>query len=176
MSEGWWHDDSRTAPGARPPGLVGRGAHRGRTLVRPAEHRRAGDGGALRFRPAEVSSASAARGFVKSVVEEHARTSPVDERAVMDLMLVVSELVTNAIRHGDGLAGFEVAVEREGLRLRVHDYSDTVPAAAYGPGTLPQTHEGSGYGWPLIIRLTREIRIDRRREGGKTVSVLAPLT
>jgi anti-sigma regulatory factor (Ser/Thr protein kinase) len=94
----------------------------------------------------------------------------------MDLMLVVSELVTNAIRHGDGLAGFEVAVEPGGLRLRVHDYSDTVPSAAFGPGTLPQTHEGSGYGWPLIIRLAREIRIDRRREGGKTVSVLAPLT
>ncbi|KUL69115.1 MULTISPECIES: ATP-binding protein [unclassified Streptomyces] len=144
--------------------------------MRPAEHRPAGDGGTLRFRPAEIGSAASARGFVKSVVEEHARTSPVDERAVMDLMLVVSELVTNAIRHGDGLAGFEVAVEPGGLRLHVHDYSDTVPSAAFGPGTLPQTHEGSGYGWPLIIRLAREIRIDRRREGGKTVSVLAPLT
>ncbi|KAB2976495.1 MULTISPECIES: ATP-binding protein [unclassified Streptomyces] len=144
--------------------------------MRPAEHRPAGNGGTLRFRPAEIGSAASARGFVKSVVEEHARTSPVDERAVMDLMLVVSELVTNAIQHGDGLAGFEVAVEPGGLRMRVHDYSDTVPSAAFGPGTLPQTHEGSGYGWPLIIRLAREIRIDRRREGGKTVSVLAPLT
>ncbi|MGW4084065.1 ATP-binding protein [Streptomyces sp. NPDC004822] len=144
--------------------------------MRPAEHRPAGNGGTLRFRPAEIGSAASARGFVKSVVEEHARTSPVDERAVMDLMLVVSELVTNAIQHGDGLAGFEVAVEPGGLRMRVHDYSDAVPSAAFGPGTLPQTHEGSGYGWPLIIRLAREIRIDRRREGGKTVSVLAPLT
>lgn len=61
------------------------------------------------------------------------------------------------------------------MRLSVHDYSDAVPSAAYGPGSLPRTHEGSGYGWPLIIRLAREIRIDRRREGGKTVSVFVPL-
>lgn len=94
----------------------------------------------------------------------------------MDLLLVVSEVVTNAIRHGGGLAGFEVDLLPEGVRLRVHDYSDAVPSAAYGPGTLPHTHEGSGYGWPLIIRLAREIHIERRRTGGKTVSVLVPLT
>lgn len=94
----------------------------------------------------------------------------------MDLLLVVSEAVTNAIRHGGGLAGFEVALLPEGVRLSVHDHSDTVPSAAYGPGTLPQVHEGSGYGWPLIIRLSREIRIERRRAGGKTVTVLVPLT
>ena len=44
------------------------------------------------------------------------------------------------------------------------------------PGTLPPAHEGSGYGWPLIIRLSREIHIERRRTGGKTVTVLVPLT
>lgn len=93
----------------------------------------------------------------------------------MDLLLVVSELVTNAIRHGGGLAGFEVDLVPEGVRLRVHDYSDVVPSVAYGPGTLPRAHEGSGYGWPLIIRLSREIHIECRREGGKTVSVLVPL-
>jgi anti-sigma regulatory factor (Ser/Thr protein kinase) len=94
----------------------------------------------------------------------------------MDLLLVVSELVTNAIRHGGGLAGFEVALLPEGVKLSVHDYSDAVPSAAFGPGTLPRSHEGSGYGWPLIIRLSREILIEHRREGGKTVGVLVPLT
>jgi anti-sigma regulatory factor (Ser/Thr protein kinase) len=94
----------------------------------------------------------------------------------MDLLLVVSELVANAIRHGGGLAGFDVALVADGVRLSVHDHSDAVPPAAYGPGTLPRAHEGSGYGWPLIIRLSREIHIERRREGGKTVSVMVPLT
>ncbi|MFE5812701.1 ATP-binding protein [Streptomyces sp. NPDC056479] len=115
---------------------------------------------------------------MRSVVEAHGHGSsgPTAEAAVIDLLLVVSELVTNAIRHGRGLAGFEVDPVPEGVRLSVHDYSETVPSAAYGPGTLPQAHEGSGYGWPLIIRLAREIRIEHRREGGKTVSVLVPMT
>ncbi len=94
----------------------------------------------------------------------------------MDLLLVVSEAVTNAIRHGGGLAGFEVALLPEGVKLSVHDYSDAVPSAAYGPGTLPHAHECGGYGWPLIIRLSREIHIERRRAGGKTVTLLVPLS
>jgi anti-sigma regulatory factor (Ser/Thr protein kinase) len=146
--------------------------------VKPAESRPAGGSGTTRTRSAPITSAATARSYVRSVVGEHwcAPSGPASETAVMDLLLVVSELVANAIRHGGGLAGFEVALVPEGVRLIVHDYSDAVPSAAYGPGTLPQAHEGSGYGWPLIIRLSRDIRIERRREGGKTVSVMVPLT
>jgi hypothetical protein len=36
-------------------------------------------------------------------------------------------------------------------------------------------HRGSGYGWPLIIRLARDITIERRPRGGKTISLLVPL-
>jgi anti-sigma regulatory factor (Ser/Thr protein kinase) len=146
--------------------------------VKPAERRPAGTGGTTGTLPVAITSAGAARSHVRSVVEEHWRapSGPASETAVTDLLLVVSELVTNAIRHGRGLAGFQVTLLPEGVRLSVRDYSDTVPSAAYGPGTLPHAHEGSGYGWPLIIRLAREIHIERRREGGKTVSVLVPLT
>lgn len=142
------------------------------------ERRPAGDSRTARTRSVPITSAATARSYVRSVVEEHgySPSGPASERAVMDLLLVVSEVVTNAIRHGGGLAGFEVALLAEGVRLSVHDYSDAVPSAAYGPGTLPQAHEGSGYGWPLIIRLSREIHIERRRAGGKTVTVLVPLT
>ncbi|MFC5220254.1 ATP-binding protein [Streptomyces coerulescens] len=143
----------------------------------PAERRPERDSPMARTRSVPITSAAAARSYVRSVVEERWRpgSGTAGERAVMDLLLVVSELVANAIRHGGGLAGFEVTPLTEGVRLSVHDYSDAVPSAAYGPGTLPLTHEGSGYGWPLIIRLSRDIRIDRRREGGKTVSVFVPL-
>ncbi|WP_079056060.1 ATP-binding protein [Streptomyces caeruleatus] len=146
--------------------------------MKPTERRAAGDRRTVRPRSVPITSAATARSYVRSVVEEHRRvpSGPAGERAVMDLLLVVSEAVTNAIRHGGGLAGFEVALLPEGVRLSVHDYSDAVPSAAYGPGTLPHSHEGSGYGWPLIIRLSREIHIERRRAGGKTVTVLVPLT
>ena len=146
--------------------------------MKPMERRPAGDSRTTRPRSVPITSAATARSYVRSVVEKHGRapSGPASERAVIDLLLVVSEVVTNAIRHGGGLAGFEVALQPEGVRLSVHDYSDAVPSAAYGPGTLPHTHEGSGYGWPLIIRLSREIHIERRRAGGKTVTVLVPLT
>ncbi|MEU6812828.1 ATP-binding protein [Streptomyces sp. NPDC046831] len=125
----------------------------------------------------QVTSAATARAYARSVVQEqwNSATRTAREEDVIDLLLVVSELVTNAIRHGDGLAGFEVVPTDAGVRLAVHDNSDVVPEVAYGPGDLPTAHRGSGYGWPLIIRLAREIVIDRRAGGGKTVSVLVPL-
>ncbi|TXS49320.1 ATP-binding protein [Streptomyces sp. uw30] len=145
--------------------------------MKPAERHPDGDTGTAGTRSVAITSAAAARSYVRSVVGEAWRpaTHRAGETAVMDLLLVVSELVANAIRHGGGLAGFEVTLLSEGVRLSVHDYSDAVPSAAYGPGTLPHPHEGSGYGWPLIIRLSREIHIERRREGGKTVTVFVPL-
>ncbi|HET9383448.1 MAG TPA: ATP-binding protein [Streptomyces sp.] len=100
---------------------------------------------------------------------------------VIDLLLVVSELVTNAIRHGGGLTGFAArpvpdgAPVPDGVRIAVHDRSDVVPPVAYGQGAPPPGHLGSGYGWPLVIRLAREVSVDRRPGGGKTVTVLVPV-
>ena len=126
---------------------------------------------------APITTAAMARAHVRDVVVEqwNSPTRRATEAALIDLVLVVSELVANAIRHGGGLAGFEVTPTREGVRLAVHDNSDVVPAAAFGPGGLPPVHHGNGFGWPLIIRLARDIAIDRRPGGGKTIRVLVPL-
>ncbi|MFJ6074621.1 ATP-binding protein [Streptomyces sp. NPDC093065] len=124
--------------------------------------------------PGAGSGAAAARAYAESV----ARTRwggpgrEVREEDVVDLLLVVSELVTNAIRHGDGLAGFEARPTREGLWIAVHDNSAVVPRAAYA---FPTTHPGGGYGWPLVARLARDVTVDLRAEGGKTISALVPL-
>lgn len=126
---------------------------------------------------APPATAAAARDHARAVVDAHGRArgrSP-HERDLIDLLLVVSELVTNAIRHGGGLVGFEVTPTPDGVRLAVQDRSDVVPPVAYGTGELPALHQGSGYGWPLIIRLSRRISIERRADGGKTIRVLVPL-
>ncbi|MBG0857563.1 ATP-binding protein [Streptomyces spinoverrucosus] len=126
---------------------------------------------------APVHSAAEARACARSVVldEWNSASRTAREQDVIDLQLVVSELVSNAIRHGGGLAGFEAMPTPQGVRLAVQDHSTAVPAAAFGPGDLPRGHHGSGYGWPLIIRLARDIGVERRPEGGKTIRVLVPL-
>ncbi|MFA3873563.1 ATP-binding protein [Streptomyces sp. MMCC 100] len=124
--------------------------------------------------PGAGAGAAAARAYAESV----ARTRwggpgrEVREEDVVDLLLVVSELVTNAIRHGDGLAGFEARPTEEGLWIAVHDNSAVVPRAAYA---FPTTHPGGGYGWPLVARLARDIVVHLRPGGGKTISALVPL-
>ncbi|MFV0137724.1 ATP-binding protein [Streptomyces sp. HMX87] len=127
--------------------------------------------------PDEVTGPAVARAYAEAVVREqwsaHGRR-PRDED-VIDLLLVVSELVTNAIRHGGGLAGFEARPAAEGVWVRVHDYSDVVPEAVYGSAPFPAGHRGNGYGWPLIVRLARELTADRRPGGGKTIGVLVPV-
>ncbi|MEV5492666.1 ATP-binding protein [Streptomyces bobili] len=126
---------------------------------------------------ARVTTAAAARAHVRAMVDAcwNATARPAVERDVIDLLLVVSELVANAVRHGGGLAGFEASPAADGIRLAVHDHSDVVPEAAHGPGALPAGHHGSGYGWPLIIRLARDISISPRPSGGKTISVFVPI-
>ncbi|AQS72389.1 ATP-binding protein [Streptomyces pactum] len=123
--------------------------------------------------PGAVTSAATARAYAESVAR--ARGGPgrgVRQEDVVDLLLVVSELVTNAILHGGGLAGFEVRPTAEGVWVVVHDNSAVVPRAA---SAFPTTHHGSGYGWPLVARLARDIVVDPHPGGGKSISVLVPL-
>ncbi|WP_407700126.1 ATP-binding protein [Streptomyces liliifuscus] len=133
--------------------------------------------GGASMTPVPITTAAMARAHVRAVVLEqwNSPSRRATETAVIDLLLVVSELAANAVRHGGGLVGVEATPTPEGVRLAVHDNSDVVPAAAFGSGGLPPVHLGNGYGWPLIIRLARDITIERRPEGGKTISVLVPL-
>ncbi|MFE2301671.1 ATP-binding protein [Streptomyces sp. NPDC059445] len=123
-----------------------------------------------------ITSAATARDHVRALLREHGRTGGPNPDAVVDLLLVVSELVTNAIRHGDGLAGFDATLTPEGVRLSARDNSDVVPAQAYGTGEIPRTHRTNGYGWPLIIRLSTAVTIEPYPGGGKTIHVFVPLT
>ncbi|MDX2519022.1 MULTISPECIES: ATP-binding protein [Streptomyces] len=128
--------------------------------------------------PVAITTAGAARRHVRAFVGERWRSpsGPPTEAAMIDLLLVVSELVTNAVRHGGGIAGFDVGLTPEGVWLSVRDNSAAVPVDLHGHGALPRVHEGNGYGWPLINRLSREVRVECPAAGGKTISVLVPLT
>ncbi|WP_411105266.1 ATP-binding protein [Streptomyces sp. cmx-4-9] len=92
--------------------------------------------------------------------------------AAIDALLVTSELVTNAIRHGGGIIAFHAALTDGILRLTVSD------ASPHHPIPSPTDHGTSGgYGWPLIQRLTDHIDITPHPHGGKTITTrqrLAP--
>jgi anti-sigma regulatory factor (Ser/Thr protein kinase) len=100
---------------------------------------------------------------------------PAQEADVIDLLLVVSELVANALRHGGGLAGFEMTPLDDGIRLAVHDHSENLPAAACGADAAPAGHRTGGYGWPLVVRLARDVTVEKRPTGGKTITVFVPI-
>ncbi|KUN29721.1 hypothetical protein AQJ23_02915 [Streptomyces antibioticus] len=128
-------------------------------------------------RTAVVTTAAAAREYARTVVREQWDTESrtAREEDVVDLLLVVSELVSNALRHGEGLAAFEATATHDGIQLTVQDHSDVLPDVVHGSGALPQAGQGQGYGWPIIMRLARDIRMERRPGGGKAISVLVPL-
>ncbi|WP_212914564.1 ATP-binding protein [Streptomyces sp. TS71-3] len=90
-----------------------------------------------------------------------------DARLVDDCLLVVSELVTNAVRHGGGLVGFDVTARPGHVTVSVRDRSTTLPS------TIPPTGQWlpGGYGWPMVCRLAKKITISMPPGGGKAIHV-----
>jgi anti-sigma regulatory factor (Ser/Thr protein kinase) len=92
------------------------------------------------------------------------RTHPVVGVDVNDVQLALSELVSNAIRHGSGPVDIELVADAGTLRLNVSDSSDVMPRqpadAGFGPG---------GRGLMLVGKLATGWAADQRPGGGKTV-------
>ncbi|MFF9852973.1 ATP-binding protein [Streptomyces litmocidini] len=86
------------------------------------------------------------------------------------VVLVVSELVTNALRHGGGTCTLDLAARPDGIEVAVHDHSPRAPRMR-----TPDLDVGTGgFGWPLVNRLATTTAVTRRATGGKTVSALLP--
>lgn len=78
---------------------------------------------------------------------------PVDVLVLADAVLVASELVTNALRHGGGLTAFRVALVDDAVEVSASDRSTRPPATQReAVGGAAAT---SGYGWPLVQRIAR---------------------
>ncbi|MFF4321190.1 ATP-binding protein [Streptomyces sp. NPDC001568] len=101
-----------------------------------------------------------------------AADAALDSIAAGDALLVASELVTNAIRHGGGITGFHAALDGDTLRLAVSDASPEHPAAR---SRTERGHPG-GYGWPLVRRLADHVDITLLPGGGKTITAVQRLT
>lgn len=94
---------------------------------------------------------------------------------VADALLVTSELVTNAVRHGGGITGFAAELTDEGLRVEVADASPDLPVAVDSDAETSRVGRIGGYGWALVRRLAKQVSITVH-PGGKSIIALISLT
>jgi anti-sigma regulatory factor (Ser/Thr protein kinase) len=85
-----------------------------------------------------------------------------------DVVLIVSELVTNALRHTHGSCVLTLAVREGVLDIAVTDHSEELPELQRSRGD-----ERGGFGLEIVRGLGGRIRVVPRL-GGKTVHVLLP--
>ncbi|CAM5330234.1 ATP-binding protein [Streptomyces avidinii] len=92
---------------------------------------------------------------------------PVVAAEVADtVILVVSELVTNALRHSGGTCTLALTAHPCGVEVAVHDDSPRAPRMR----TPDLIGSAGGFGWPMVNHLARSTAVVRRPNGGKTVS------
>src|SRR4051794_337858 len=104
----------------------------------------------------DVGGGAGAIGRARAVVTKF-MTDIVAMQRLYDLQLLVSEIVTNAVRHGGARDNehidFRVAVSRDRVRLEVRDpgpgFRDVTPQ-------LPETDRGGGYGLYLVALLAED--------------------
>ncbi|MEU2655059.1 ATP-binding protein [Streptomyces sp. NPDC007325] len=97
--------------------------------------------------------------------------APVDRTAESDAVLVVTELVVNAVRHAGGVRALDLVLDRSGLGIAVTDRAPDPPA----PRTPSLTGEG-GLGLAIVARLSGARMTCRPAPGGKSVHVHLPLS
>ncbi|WP_328722025.1 ATP-binding protein [Streptomyces sp. NBC_00247] len=121
------------------------------------------------------TSAADARDHVEALLRE--RFVPGDDgfrddTVGTDALLVTSELVTNASHHGGGLTDFSARIQDDELFLSVADGSTELPVVR---SRTPGEYAVGGYGWPMVIRLTKRLSVVPTA-GGKTIEAVISLT
>lgn len=92
-------------------------------------------------------------------------------QVVNDILLVVTELVTNAGRHGGGLIAFDARLAEGTITISVTDASPVVPHTH----ARDRANTPGGFGWPLIQLLSHEVRV-RTTATGKTIRAVLGTT
>ncbi len=113
----------------------------------------------LRSATSVAGARESARNFLDGLVPAMAA------EAADTVVLVVSELVTNALRHGGGTYTLELTAHPDSIEVAVRDRSSQTPRMR-----TPDLNDGTGgFGWPMVNRLARATAVNRQA-GGKTVS------
>lgn len=111
--------------------------------------------------PADTDAPRQARWWLAGLLREHGL-----EHELHDVMVMVSELTTNAVKHAVG--SFEVVAaltdDGERLRIEVHDADPTVPQVHWVPAGAT-----SGRGLLIVETLSDAWGVTAKEGGGKSV-------
>jgi serine/threonine-protein kinase RsbW len=113
---------------------------------------------------------------VYSWAEEHLMQTEISDSKRFDIMLALSEAVTNAIRHGchdsrGNYVDIEVTITSDAVTIRVHDCGKGFePDALPDPTKAENLYVPSGRGVFLIKNLADDVHYDFS-ESGTTVNV-----
>ncbi|MFJ5048260.1 ATP-binding protein [Streptomyces sp. NPDC088719] len=119
------------------------------------------DATAIRPAPTVADARESARSFLEGL-----REPAVAPEAAGTVVLVVSELVTNALRHGGGTYTLRLSAHPGLIEVSVDDPSPRAPRTR----TPDLTGATGGFGWRMVTRLARTTAVIHRPSGGKTVS------
>ncbi|MFF5563445.1 ATP-binding protein [Streptomyces sp. NPDC012623] len=87
-----------------------------------------------------------------------------------NVLLVVSELVTNALRHAGEVTSLRLRADRRSLHIEVRDPSPVAPEDR----TPDLTGRTGGFGWQMVQRLAERVTVRPAADGGKLIlAVLA---
>ncbi|MFC4496068.1 ATP-binding protein [Streptomyces ovatisporus] len=162
------------SPGSHPPGAGGQSP-----LALPVQERRENRSpeGTWRFTaPAKDTSVPQLRHTVRDLLR---RRGVVPEDTLQNLLLILSELATNAVRHAALLSpeiGVEVSLQRGWLRVAVEDGHPYRPKALDAD---PEHEHLGGRGLLLVKMITLEAGglcdVEQTGTGGKIVWAALPL-
>ncbi len=97
--------------------------------------------------------------------------TPAPDPAMADtLVLVVSELVTNALRHGGGRYTLTLTADPDTITVAVSDPTPAPPRER----TPDLTNGTGGLGWPLVRHLASHLTITPDPSPGKTIHAQLP--
>jgi len=88
------------------------------------------------------------------------------EDLLQDALVVVAELVSNAIRHAPGPCVLTLSQDGGRLLVSVRDGSASSPT----PRPPDLSAGGGGFGWHLVQRLSERVEVHTHGESGKTVT------
>lgn len=97
----------------------------------------------------------------------NARAADLPRTVVEDMLLLVSELVTNAVRHGEPEVSLRLALRPDRVRIDVYDGSDVMPVV---PAGQPSIDRPTGRGLLIVAATAADWGIERSGDRpGKTV-------